>query len=98
MRLTRFAVMRPDPTLYLFLSCFNFFSAIVLFRACPFFSLIPLLFQLQNVELVEEWVTSLFNGVFVHRFRDSNDLIRADTLERFGYWVELDAGKFVQSK
>lgn len=41
----------------------------------------------QGLEKLHQYLDNVFNGVFVHRFRDVSGIIRADVTEYLGVWV-----------
>jgi cohesin complex subunit SA-1/2 len=44
--------------------------------------------DLQNKKKrLDRLINDLFDGVFVHRYRDSDPLIRADCIQSFGNWI-----------
>lgn len=37
--------------------------------------------------VLEETIDTIFNGIFVHRYRDTNETIRGDCIMELGNWV-----------
>ncbi|CAM9097013.1 unnamed protein product, partial [Chrysoparadoxa australica] len=50
----------------------------------------------EGSEAIVELLESLFKGVFIHRYRDSNEHIRAASIEGFGRWILALPKQFAQ--
>lgn len=49
-----------------------------------------------NIMYLTEIVNTIFNNIFVHRFKDINEVIREDTLKYFGKWLFIRPNVYIK--